>query len=65
LGRSPRLCKVHYLRKPDIGVDRSEGQVGAAGTFALGVALFGDALNAIRMTSILLIIAGVVGLKIA
>jgi len=39
--------------------------IGAAGTFALGVALFGDALNAIRMTSILLIIAGVVGLKIA
>lgn len=39
--------------------------IGAAGTFAVGVMFFGDALTTIRMVSILLIISGVVGLKLA
>ncbi|WP_068089468.1 DMT family transporter [Polycladidibacter stylochi] len=39
--------------------------IGAAGTFAVGVVLFGDTLNAIRMVSVLLIITGVIGLKLA
>jgi quaternary ammonium compound-resistance protein SugE len=39
--------------------------IGAAGTFAVGVVLFGDALTAIRMVSVLLIIVGVAGLKLA
>ncbi|WP_068312535.1 DMT family transporter [Polycladidibacter hongkongensis] len=39
--------------------------IGAAGTFMLGVVLFGDTLNAMRMVSVLLIITGVIGLKLA
>ncbi len=39
--------------------------IGAAGTFAVGIMLYGDALNAMRMVSVLLIIAGVAGLKFA
>jgi len=39
--------------------------IGAVGTFAVGVALFGDALNAMRMVSVLLIVVGVIGLKLA
>ncbi|MCU0613435.1 MAG: multidrug efflux SMR transporter [Candidatus Eisenbacteria bacterium] len=38
--------------------------IGAAGTFALGVAVFGDPLTLLRSLSFLLILAGVVGLKI-
>jgi quaternary ammonium compound-resistance protein SugE len=39
--------------------------IGAAGTFAVGVVFFGDALTALRMVSVLLIIVGVAGLKLA
>lgn len=39
--------------------------IGAAGTFAVGVAFFGDAASALRILSVLLIVAGVVGLKLA
>jgi quaternary ammonium compound-resistance protein SugE len=39
--------------------------IGAVGTFAVGIYLFGDTVSAIRMVSILLIIAGVAGLKMA
>lgn len=39
--------------------------IGAAGTFALGVAAFGDASGALRLASVGLIVAGVVGLKLA
>lgn len=39
--------------------------IGAAGTFLVGVFLFGDALSLARALSVLLIIAGVVGLKLA
>ncbi|MGH1403447.1 MAG: DMT family transporter [Alphaproteobacteria bacterium] len=39
--------------------------IGAVGTFTLGVILFGDALNTLRLMSALLIVTGVIGLKIA
>ncbi|MDO5620918.1 MAG: multidrug efflux SMR transporter [Paracoccus sp. (in: a-proteobacteria)] len=39
--------------------------IGAAGTFAVGVMLFGDASSLMRYAGVLLIIAGVVTLKLA
>jgi len=39
--------------------------IGAAGTFAVGVMVFGDASSLMRILSVMLIIAGVVGLKLA
>jgi quaternary ammonium compound-resistance protein SugE len=39
--------------------------IGAAGAFTVGVCLYGDPLTALRVVSVLLIIAGVVGLKLA
>lgn len=39
--------------------------VGAVGTAALGVVLFGESANAMRMASLGLIVAGIVGLKLA
>ena len=39
--------------------------IGAAGTFAVGAAIFGEAVTALRLVSIVLIVAGVAGLKIA
>ena len=39
--------------------------IGAAGTFVAGLLLFGDATSAARLVSVGLIIAGVIGLKLA
>jgi quaternary ammonium compound-resistance protein SugE len=39
--------------------------IGAAGTAILGVALFGESRDVIRMVCIMLIILGVIGLKFA
>lgn len=39
--------------------------IGAVGTALLGIVLLGDAANAGRIVSLLLIVAGVVGLKLA
>lgn len=39
--------------------------IGAAGTFAIGVAFFGDASSLMRWFCVALIIAGVAGLKLA
>jgi quaternary ammonium compound-resistance protein SugE len=39
--------------------------VGAVGTVALGIVLFGEPANAARLISIALIVAGIVGLKLA
>jgi quaternary ammonium compound-resistance protein SugE len=39
--------------------------IGAAGTFAVGVLLFGDAMGALRLASVGLIVVGVIGLKLA
>jgi quaternary ammonium compound-resistance protein SugE len=37
--------------------------IGAIGTAAAGIAMFGEAASALRLTSLALILAGVVGLK--
>jgi quaternary ammonium compound-resistance protein SugE len=39
--------------------------VGALGTAILGIVLFGDSANAGRLISLALIVAGIVGLKLA
>lgn len=39
--------------------------VGAIGTVILGIILMGEAVNSVRLISVALIIAGVVGLKIS
>jgi quaternary ammonium compound-resistance protein SugE len=39
--------------------------VGAVGTVVLGIVLFGEPVNAARLVSIALIVAGIVGLKLA
>ena len=39
--------------------------IGAVGTVVLGIALFGDSTSPLRIVSIALIIAGIVGLKLA
>ena len=39
--------------------------VGAVGTVALGIVLLGELANATRLISVTLIIAGIVGLKLA
>lgn len=39
--------------------------IGAVGTVILGIILFGEAVNSIRVISILFIIAGIIGLKLS
>ena len=39
--------------------------IGAVGAFTLGIIVFGDSASTVRMVSIALIVAGIVGLKIA
>jgi len=39
--------------------------IGAAGTFLIGISLFGDPISFVRVASAGLIVAGVVGLKIS
>ena len=39
--------------------------IGAVGTVVLGIVLFGEAANAIRLISVTLIIGGIIGLKLA
>ena len=39
--------------------------VGAVGTVVLGIVLFGEPANTLRLISVALIVAGVVGLKLA
>ncbi len=39
--------------------------IGAAGTFLVGVLCYGDSANALRLVSVGLIIAGIIGLKLA
>ncbi len=39
--------------------------VGAVGTVVLGIVLFGEPTNALRIASVALILAGIVGLKLA
>ena len=39
--------------------------IGAAGTFAVGILFYGDSASAMRLVSVGLIIAGIIGLKLA
>jgi len=39
--------------------------IGAAGTVLLGIALFGESVNPIRLGGVLLVIAGIAALKLA
>lgn len=39
--------------------------IGAAGTFAAGIAFYGDSASALRLVSVGLIITGIIGLKLA
>ena len=39
--------------------------IGAVGTVALGIVLFGESASWQRLTSVALIVAGIVGLKLA
>ena len=39
--------------------------IGAVGTLLLGIVLFGEPASALRVASIVLIVAGIVGLKLA
>ena len=39
--------------------------IGAAGTFLVGIMLYGDAISALRFMGVLLIVSGVVVLKLA
>ena len=39
--------------------------IGAAGTFTVGVLFYGDSASALRLVSVGLIIAGIIGLKLA
>jgi quaternary ammonium compound-resistance protein SugE len=39
--------------------------VGAVGTVILGIVLFGEPANALRIASVVLIVVGIVGLKLA
>ncbi len=39
--------------------------VGAVGTFAVGIAFYGDSAGALRLVSVGLIVAGIIGLKLA
>jgi len=39
--------------------------VGAVGTVVLGIVLFGESANVARLISVVLIVAGIVGLKVA
>lgn len=39
--------------------------IGAAGTVLLGIVLFGESLNPLRLGGVLLVVAGIVALKLA
>jgi quaternary ammonium compound-resistance protein SugE len=39
--------------------------IGAAGTFAMGVLLFGETLSAMKLAGIALVLMGIVALKLA
>jgi quaternary ammonium compound-resistance protein SugE len=39
--------------------------IGAAGTFVVGILFYGDSASALRLVSVGLIVAGIIGLKLA
>ena len=57
-----------YLAQRDIPIGTAYAVwtgIGAAGTFAVGIAFYGDSASALRLVSVGLIIAGIIGLKLA
>ena len=57
-----------YLAQKDIPMGTAYAVwtgIGAAGTFIMGILFYGDPIGTARIASVLLIIAGVVGLKLA
>jgi quaternary ammonium compound-resistance protein SugE len=58
LGRALRVLEVGVAYSVWTGI-------GAAGTFLMGVALFGEALSALKVAGIALVMLGIVALKLA
>ena len=57
-----------YLAQRDIPMGTAYAVwtgIGAAGTFILGILLYNDPMGTLRIFSVMLIIAGVIGLKLA
>jgi len=57
-----------YLAQRDIPMGTAYAVwtgIGAAGTFILGILLYNDPMGTLRIFSVLLIISGVIGLKLA
>lgn len=46
-------------------VESIDVNFGAAGTFGVGIAFYGDSAGALRLVSVGLIVAGIIGLKLA
>ncbi|MGY3550910.1 quaternary ammonium compound-resistance protein SugE [Bradyrhizobium sp. USDA 4472] len=54
------------LKVLEVGVAYSVWtRIGAAGTFVIGVVLFGEALSAMKLAGIALVLMGIVALKLA
>ncbi|QBS36907.1 quaternary ammonium compound efflux SMR transporter SugE [Thermaerobacter sp. FW80] len=59
------LCLALALRELPVGTAYAVWTgIGAVGTAVLGMVLFGESRDAIRLGCILLIVAGIVGLKV-
>ncbi|MGY3501594.1 DMT family transporter [Bradyrhizobium sp. USDA 4471] len=58
LGRALKLLEVGVAYSVWTGI-------GAAGTFVIGVVLFGEALSAMKLAGIALVLMGIVALKLA
>ncbi|RZN02099.1 hypothetical protein CWO91_32745 [Bradyrhizobium genosp. SA-3] len=58
LGRALKVLEVGVAYSVWTGI-------GAAGTFLLGVVLFGETLSAVKLAGIALVLAGIVALKLA
>ncbi|MET4038549.1 multidrug efflux SMR transporter [Bradyrhizobium sp. RT6a] len=58
LGRALKVLEVGVAYSVWTGI-------GAAGTFVMGVALFGEALSAMKLAGIALVLMGIVALKLA
>ncbi|MET4272453.1 MULTISPECIES: multidrug efflux SMR transporter [unclassified Bradyrhizobium] len=58
LGRALKVLEVGVAYSVWTGI-------GAAGTFVMGVALFGEALSAMKLAGIALVLMGIVAIKLA
>jgi quaternary ammonium compound-resistance protein SugE len=62
---SPWLLGIAMQSLPVDTVYRAWVGVGAVGTVILGIVLLGEPVNAARLLSVVLIVAGIVGLKLS